>query len=162
MLPSNTRLKRFDTLFPRFRDAFRPSGIITLPIIHFQALYKAGNRLGVVLITHTHLLETWKRIREREKGLGNPSPNASGASPSPICGKRIRSSTRPCSPPEVSVFPIWALLMSLLGKSVEAHPAELVFGYTRLAEAQFRAHRKRVEEFHQPVRLPRLAYQKNI
>ena len=46
---------------------------------HFQALYKAGNRLGLALITHTHLLETWKRIREREKSLGNPSTNASGA-----------------------------------------------------------------------------------
>lgn len=46
---------------------------------HFQALYKEGNRLGLALITHTHLLETWKRIREREKGLDNPSPNASGA-----------------------------------------------------------------------------------
>jgi hypothetical protein len=37
---------------------------------HFQALYDSGNRLGLALITHTHLLETWKRVREAEKGLG--------------------------------------------------------------------------------------------
>lgn len=44
---------------------------------HFQALYKAGNRLGLALITHTHLQETWKRVRAEEKGLrkkrGKPS-----------------------------------------------------------------------------------------
>jgi len=40
--------------------------------IHFQALYDAGNRLGLALMTHTHLLETWKRVRDEEQGLGKP------------------------------------------------------------------------------------------
>jgi hypothetical protein len=38
---------------------------------HFRSLYyEAGNRLGLALITHTHLLETWKQIRELQRGLG--------------------------------------------------------------------------------------------
>jgi hypothetical protein len=37
---------------------------------HFRALYQAGNRLGLALITHTHLLETWRQIREHRRGLG--------------------------------------------------------------------------------------------
>jgi len=37
---------------------------------HFQALYTAGNRLGLALITHTHLQETRRRIGEQEKRMG--------------------------------------------------------------------------------------------
>lgn len=91
---------------------------------HFQALYKAGNRLGLALITHTHLPEAGgnsKGLRLRHRlsvGKGSRVP------PEPAHLRRVLSSSSGrCS-------------RACRGKSVEVHPAELVFGYTRLAEAQ--------------------------